>query len=56
MQEIGIYSDLTFPVTEIVNTTFGGFTDPIFYDFLKLFFIIFFFIFCVKIFGIFFGK
>lgn len=49
MNEVDIYSE-TFPVTEIVNNYFGGFANDVFYDFLKFFFIIMFFVFILKVF------
>lgn len=51
MTEVSIYNE-TFPVNNFVDNLFGGFSTPVFYDFLKFFFIIIFFIFCLKIFAL----
>ena len=66
--DIDIYSDelsdissdtitsVPFPSDTFVDDIFGGFRNAVFYDYLKLFFIMAFFIFCIKIFGIFFER
>ena len=42
MGDVSIYSDAVFDVTSYVNQYYGGFSNPIFYDFIKLFFVILF--------------
>ena len=48
--------DVPFPTDKFADDIFGGFENIVFYDYLKLFTIIIFFIFCYKIFSIFFNK
>jgi hypothetical protein len=48
MEEVNIYG-VTFPVRQYVDTYFGGFIDPIFYDLLVLFSILAFIFFAFKI-------
>lgn len=48
MEEVNIYG-ITFPVRQYVDTYFGGFIDPIFYDLLVLFAILSFIFICYKI-------
>ena len=49
-------SEVPFPTDSFADQIFGGFKNEVFYDYLKLFTIILFFVFCIKIFAIFFEK
>ena len=49
-------TEVPFPSDTFADEIFGGFKNEVFYDYLKLFVIILFIIFCVKIFAIFFEK
>lgn len=56
--QVNIYSSsqtVPFDVDNIVNSIFGSFRNDFFYDYIKLFIIIIFIIFCIKIFSMFFS-
>lgn len=59
---VNIYNDnntttsVPFPTDKFADEIFGGFQNSVFYDYLKIFVIILFIVFCIKIFAIFFEK